>query len=223
MAFSWSTTLVCYFFMLVVYVLSSTSTSTRIILSGWLFWSALNLNLSLVNPYLLEGADFGSGVNFAVAGSTALDSSFFLQRSIFTPAANKPLSVQLQWFKTHLNSTCSSTAGKFDIHNIELLKLLIARLKHIQSRSLKYLFCLGFNFWFFASHSRDNFWNYITEKSHCRVFEEAWACIDLDGGNRRQWLQQCFLPKKIHRQRQELCAPSYRQDCQRCQGMTILF
>ncbi|XP_074587751.1 GDSL esterase/lipase At5g03980-like isoform X1 [Curcuma longa] len=70
---------------------------------------ALNLNLSLIDPYLLDGADFRSGVNFAVAGSTALDSSVLLQRSIIAPVTNKPLSVQLQWFKTHLNSTCSSS------------------------------------------------------------------------------------------------------------------
>ncbi|THU55644.1 hypothetical protein C4D60_Mb11t08740 [Musa balbisiana] len=69
---------------------------------------ALNLNLTLINPYLDESSNFESGVNFAVAGSTALDSSFFVQRSIYTPVTNSPLGVQLEWFETHLNSTCSS-------------------------------------------------------------------------------------------------------------------
>ncbi|WOL00968.1 GDSL esterase/lipase [Canna indica] len=68
---------------------------------------ALNLNLSLINPYLNKSANFENGVNFAVAGSTALDTSFFVQQSIYTPVTNTPLNVQLQWFKTHLNSTCS--------------------------------------------------------------------------------------------------------------------
>lgn len=74
--------------------------------------SALNLNLPLINPYLDESSNFESGVNFAVAGSTALDSSFFVQRSIYTPVTNSPLGVQLEWFKTHLNSTCSSPTGQ---------------------------------------------------------------------------------------------------------------
>ncbi|XP_010929733.1 GDSL esterase/lipase At5g03980 [Elaeis guineensis] len=69
---------------------------------------ALALNLSFINPYLDKTANFDNGVNFAVAGATALDNSFFLQRGIFTTFTNNPLSVQLEWFKTHLNSTCSS-------------------------------------------------------------------------------------------------------------------
>lgn len=69
------------------------------------------LNLSLINPYLDKSADFGSGVNFAVAGATALDRSHLLQSGIMMPPANVPLSSQLDWFKSHLNSTCPSQEG----------------------------------------------------------------------------------------------------------------
>ncbi|XP_059626933.1 GDSL esterase/lipase At5g03980 [Cornus florida] len=46
------------------------------------------------------------GVNFAVAGSTALDGAFFATRNIHTPTSDSPLSLQLNWFRTHLNSLC---------------------------------------------------------------------------------------------------------------------
>ncbi|KAG8089889.1 hypothetical protein GUJ93_ZPchr0011g28520 [Zizania palustris] len=69
---------------------------------------AMALNLSLVSPYLDKGASFESGVNFAVAGATALDRSYLLQSGIVMPPASVPLSSQLDWFRSHLNSTCSS-------------------------------------------------------------------------------------------------------------------
>uniref|UniRef100_A0A0E0MFU2 Esterase n=1 Tax=Oryza punctata TaxID=4537 RepID=A0A0E0MFU2_ORYPU len=54
------------------------------------------------------GASFESGVNFAVAGATALDRSYLLQSGVVMPPASVPLSSQLDWFRSHLNSTCSS-------------------------------------------------------------------------------------------------------------------
>lgn len=69
---------------------------------------AMALNLSLVSPYLEKGARFESGVNFAVAGATALDRSYLLQSGVVMPPASVPLSSQLDWFRSHLNSTCSS-------------------------------------------------------------------------------------------------------------------
>ncbi|KAJ0972796.1 hypothetical protein J5N97_020755 [Dioscorea zingiberensis] len=69
---------------------------------------ATALNLPLVNPYLDKEANFEHGVNFAVAGATALETSFLAQKGILMPYTNASLSVQLDWFKTHLNSTCSS-------------------------------------------------------------------------------------------------------------------
>ncbi|CAD6256946.1 unnamed protein product [Miscanthus lutarioriparius] len=69
---------------------------------------AMALNLSLVSPYLDKGADFASGVNFAVAGATALDRSVLLLSGVMAPPASVPLSSQLDWFKSHLNATCPS-------------------------------------------------------------------------------------------------------------------
>ncbi|KAJ4962042.1 hypothetical protein NE237_021952 [Protea cynaroides] len=65
---------------------------------------ALSLRLPLLNPYLAKDDNFTHGVNFAVAGSTALDSSFLAQNNISSPLTNSSLSVQLVWLKSHLNS-----------------------------------------------------------------------------------------------------------------------
>ncbi|XP_042483369.1 acetylajmalan esterase-like [Macadamia integrifolia] len=67
---------------------------------------ALSLCLPLLNPYLKKDSDFTHGVNFAVAGSTALDSSFLAENNINSPVTNSSLSIQLDWLKFHLNSTC---------------------------------------------------------------------------------------------------------------------
>ncbi|KAL7171851.1 hypothetical protein ACSBR2_036500 [Camellia fascicularis] len=69
---------------------------------------AVALQLPLLNPYLEKNASFDHGANFAVAGSTALGSSFLAARGIQTPIINTPLSVRLNWFRTLLNSTCPS-------------------------------------------------------------------------------------------------------------------
>ncbi|KAF8694276.1 hypothetical protein HU200_038414 [Digitaria exilis] len=57
-------------------------------------------------PYMDKGADFASGVNFAVAGATALDRAVLLQSGVMMPPASVPLSTQLDWFRSHLNATC---------------------------------------------------------------------------------------------------------------------
>ncbi|TKW00887.1 hypothetical protein SEVIR_8G141900v4 [Setaria viridis] len=69
---------------------------------------AMALNLSLVNPYMDKAADFASGVNFAVAGATALDRAVLLQVGVMMPPASVPISTQLDWFRSHLNATCGS-------------------------------------------------------------------------------------------------------------------
>lgn len=66
------------------------------------------LHLPLLHPYLETNASFSHGVNFAVAGSTALDNSFFAERNISVPSTNIPLSQQVKWFKKHLNSVSNS-------------------------------------------------------------------------------------------------------------------
>ncbi|XP_019051605.1 PREDICTED: GDSL esterase/lipase At5g03980-like [Nelumbo nucifera] len=64
------------------------------------------LHLPFLNPYLARDADFSHGVNFAVAGSTALDTSSLAKNKIIPPVTNSSLSVQLGWFKDHLKSIC---------------------------------------------------------------------------------------------------------------------
>ncbi|GJN04782.1 hypothetical protein PR202_ga22354 [Eleusine coracana subsp. coracana] len=69
---------------------------------------AMALNLPLVSPYMDKAADFSRGVNFAVAGATALDRVSLLQSGVVMPPASVPLTSQLDWFKSYLNATCSS-------------------------------------------------------------------------------------------------------------------
>ncbi|KAL5989585.1 hypothetical protein ACLOJK_010478 [Asimina triloba] len=60
---------------------------------------AEKLGLPFLPPYLGPDRDFSRGVNFAVAGATALDYSFFEKREIFNPLTNNSLGIQLEWFK----------------------------------------------------------------------------------------------------------------------------
>ncbi|XP_043714464.1 acetylajmalan esterase-like [Telopea speciosissima] len=69
---------------------------------------AMALQVPLLNPYLNRNADFSHGVNFAVAGSTALETTLLAKQKIYAPVTNSSLFVQLDWFKTHLKSICST-------------------------------------------------------------------------------------------------------------------
>ncbi|KAK4259670.1 hypothetical protein QN277_005978 [Acacia crassicarpa] len=76
---------------------------------------AESLSIPLVKPYLgvtngqISNRTKEEGVNFAVAGATALDLSFFEERGIYgVIGTNDSLSVQLGWFKELLPSICSS-------------------------------------------------------------------------------------------------------------------
>nr|CAD1836230.1 unnamed protein product [Ananas comosus var. bracteatus] len=69
---------------------------------------AKDLGLPYLNPYLEKDANFTYGVNFAVAGATALDASFFSEKGMMIPFTNSSLHVQLGWFKSHLKTICSS-------------------------------------------------------------------------------------------------------------------
>ncbi|KAF6159921.1 hypothetical protein GIB67_033005 [Kingdonia uniflora] len=66
------------------------------------------LCLPLLSPYLQPFGPKDHGVNFAVAGSTAMDSPFFAARDIHVPQSNTPLSLQLKWFRNHLNELCQT-------------------------------------------------------------------------------------------------------------------
>ncbi|XP_019175962.1 PREDICTED: GDSL esterase/lipase At1g28580-like [Ipomoea nil] len=61
---------------------------------------AQSLGLPFLRPYLSaeEESDFQKGVNFAVAGATALNISFFHERGIYNAMTNTSLGTQLDWF-----------------------------------------------------------------------------------------------------------------------------
>lgn len=70
--------------------------------------------LPYLPPYLglAKGLKYEHGVNFAVAGATALDAKFFygmkLGRILWT---NDSLSVQLGWFKKLKSTICTTKQG----------------------------------------------------------------------------------------------------------------
>lgn len=73
-----------------------------------MFSAAKALGLSFIPPYLGHNyTDFKQGVNFAVAGATAVDGSFFKQNNIDIQT-HYSLRVQVKWFKQLLPSLCGS-------------------------------------------------------------------------------------------------------------------
>ncbi|KAF9624565.1 hypothetical protein IFM89_011739 [Coptis chinensis] len=60
-----------------------------------------------LDPYE-EDTKLDYGVNFAVRGATALDSTFFTKNNITLSPANNSLHTQIDWFQTHLDALCSS-------------------------------------------------------------------------------------------------------------------
>ncbi|XP_022998966.1 acetylajmalan esterase-like [Cucurbita maxima] len=72
---------------------------------------ALDAGLPLVNPYLNKDALTRHGVNFAVAGSTALSSQLLSQKQILSPVTNSSLNQQLYWMFSHFNSICYNQRG----------------------------------------------------------------------------------------------------------------
>ncbi|KAJ9563668.1 hypothetical protein OSB04_008828 [Centaurea solstitialis] len=74
---------------------------------------AESLGLPLIPPYVIDKesdnvVDLGHGVNFAVAGATALNSSFHEPRGFVNTMTNASLQVQLSWFKQYLQSICDN-------------------------------------------------------------------------------------------------------------------
>uniref|UniRef100_A0A803M690 Uncharacterized protein n=1 Tax=Chenopodium quinoa TaxID=63459 RepID=A0A803M690_CHEQI len=68
--------------------------------------------LPFLDAYLNEAGNFSHGVNFAVAGSTALDTSTLAAKKIRSPFTNSSLSVQMLWFRSHLLSHCPNSKEK---------------------------------------------------------------------------------------------------------------
>jgi len=64
-------------------------------------------------PFLDKHADFSNGANFAVAGATAMDASFFEERHIEPIFTNFSLDTQIEWFKTFKQNYCYGTPGKY--------------------------------------------------------------------------------------------------------------
>jgi len=60
---------------------------------------------------LTKGQDIKKGVNFAYAGSTALDKDFLVQKRINIEEATFSLSAQFDWFKGLKSSLCTSKEG----------------------------------------------------------------------------------------------------------------
>ncbi|PIA31500.1 hypothetical protein AQUCO_04900062v1 [Aquilegia coerulea] len=71
---------------------------------------ATKVGLPMLNPYLDKTASFNEGANFAVAGSTALETEQLLEKGIMSPVTNSSLLVQFDWFKDHLRYICSTDA-----------------------------------------------------------------------------------------------------------------
>lgn len=55
---------------------------------------------------------FSQGVNFAVAGATAVDISYLVARGVSNPSTNVSLGTQLEWFKQMLPSLCNTPSSK---------------------------------------------------------------------------------------------------------------
>lgn len=78
-------------------------------------FEAESLGLMLIPPsqghnFTFNETGFRPGVNYAVAGATALDSSFHEARGVHIKT-NASLGVQLGWFKESLGLVCSTVSG----------------------------------------------------------------------------------------------------------------
>ncbi|KAA8536827.1 hypothetical protein F0562_029305 [Nyssa sinensis] len=67
---------------------------------------ALEAGLPFLNSYKNIDANFKHGVNFAVAGSTALSAHVLAKKGISCPVTNSSLHLQLEWMHTYFNSIC---------------------------------------------------------------------------------------------------------------------
>ncbi|KAG5521195.1 hypothetical protein RHGRI_033677 [Rhododendron griersonianum] len=69
---------------------------------------AQSAGLPFLSPYMNRDGDFAHGVNYAVAGSTALTTEVLSRRNIPSPVTRSSLSVQLDRMSTHINSICTT-------------------------------------------------------------------------------------------------------------------
>jgi hypothetical protein len=70
-----------------------------------------------VPPALSRGENFSTGINFAVAGATALDLTYLQGHNVTVddPPINSSLNDQLRWFEKLKPSLCRSAPGKLKL------------------------------------------------------------------------------------------------------------
>ena len=73
--------------------------------------AAKGLGVPQLAAYLDGSANFDRGVNFAVAGATALSPDCLGDLGITLPYTKSALEVQLGWFNEYLPRLCSSKQG----------------------------------------------------------------------------------------------------------------
>ncbi|XP_028096584.1 GDSL esterase/lipase At5g03980-like [Camellia sinensis] len=104
---------------------------------------AMAAGLPFLNPYKsTDDADFRHGVNFAVAGSTALPTEILASENILSPVTNSSLSVQLGWMSTHFNSTCK-TRGGWCVNQIKYLSFFLKQSTYCVEKLKNSLFMVG--------------------------------------------------------------------------------
>ncbi|XVE60519.1 hypothetical protein DITRI_Ditri05aG0135500 [Diplodiscus trichospermus] len=76
---------------------------------------ALSAGIPFLEPYLNTDALFthGHGVNFAVAGSTALPVEILAENGVLAPVTNSSLSRQLDWMFSYFNGICRNDEDCF--------------------------------------------------------------------------------------------------------------
>nr|GLL45843.1 GDSL esterase/lipase At1g28580-like [Ipomoea trifida] len=104
---------------------------------------ARSLGLPFLRPYLSaengeEESNFEEGVNFAVAGATALHISFFEERGIVNDMTNTSLGTQLDWFQKSFCNSIHSADCK------EKLQSSLVMMGEIGGNDYNYAFFQGF-------------------------------------------------------------------------------
>ena len=67
----------------------------------------------MLNPYLKNDADFTHGVNFAVAGATALSAKALAEKDIMLDGTDNSLGVQVEWMSNHFASQYNTNTSTF--------------------------------------------------------------------------------------------------------------
>ncbi|KAK6229297.1 hypothetical protein SCA6_018248 [Theobroma cacao] len=81
---------------------------------------ARSAGIPFLDAYLNENSTHSSGVDFAVAGATALPVEILARRNITATVTNSSLTMQLDWMFTHFNTTCETDKGCFKKHRTAL-------------------------------------------------------------------------------------------------------